>query len=120
MFCRCFSTSDSIVVAVHKGATTQRPGDTPVRLTPRPAISALLLPVQLRSVALMYREDESKFLNWAKDVGLLRLQQYQDFLRQWVWHSLASVSEAAQMSACDCVSSDPRSTIQESRFRRHL
>ena len=44
--------------------------------------SRVLLHSQLRSVALMYREDESRFLSWAKDVGLLRLQQYQDFQRQ--------------------------------------
>jgi hypothetical protein len=50
--------------------------------TPRTATLFMLPCEQLRSVALMYREDESKFLNWAKDVGLLRLQQYQDFLRQ--------------------------------------
>lgn len=74
---RAFTT-----LAMHKGVVMQRLGDASVQLTPKPATSAMLLPVQLRSIALMYREDESKFLNWAKDVGLLRLQQYQDFLRQ--------------------------------------
>lgn len=41
-----------------------------------------MLAAQLHSIALMYRQDEAKFLKWAKDVGLLRLRQYQDYLRQ--------------------------------------
>lgn len=32
----------------------------------------------------MYQGDETKFLKWAKDVGVLRLPQYQDYLRQCV------------------------------------
>ena len=82
MPCKRTSHSSDTTLAMHKGVATQRWRGASVYLTPKPAIAIVPLHVQLRSVALMYREDESKFLNWAKDVGLLRLQHYQDFLRQ--------------------------------------
>lgn len=82
MPCKRTSHSNVTAVAVHKGVAMQRQNGASAYLTPRPAISVVPLHVQLRSVALMYREDESKYLNWAKDVGLLRMQQYRDFLRQ--------------------------------------
>jgi hypothetical protein len=86
MPCKRTSHSNVTTLAMHKRVATQWQGGASVYLTHKPAIwSVVPLHVQLRSVALMYREDESKYLNWAKDVGLLRLQQYQEFLRLWVW-----------------------------------
>lgn len=35
---------------------------------------------QTWSVALRFRNEEAKFVRWTKDIGLLRVQQYQEYL----------------------------------------